>query len=71
MKAAGLDTRQILACNELVVCGEIFFASTGITDGALLSGAHYHGDEAGIESLVLRGETGTRRFIRAEHRLKG
>jgi fructose-1,6-bisphosphatase II len=71
VRAAGLDTRQILTCSELVSSEEIFFAATGITDGALLSGVHYHGDEAETESLVLRAETGTRRFIRAEHRLKG
>ena len=70
VRAAGLDTRQILTCSELVSSKEIFFAATGITDGTLLSGVHYHGDEAETESLVLRGETGTRRFIRAEHRLK-
>jgi fructose-1,6-bisphosphatase II len=71
VQGAGLDTRRILACSELVSSHEIFFAATGITDGALLSGVHYHGDEAETESLVLRGETGTRRFIRAEHWLKG
>jgi fructose-1,6-bisphosphatase II len=70
VRAAALDTRQILTCSELVSSNEVFFAATGITDGSLLSGVHYHGDEAETESLVLRGETGTRRFIRAEHRLK-
>jgi fructose-1,6-bisphosphatase II len=71
VRAAGLDTRQILACSELVSSHEIFFAATGITDGALLSGVRYHGDEAETESLVLRAETGTRRVIHAEHRLQG
>jgi fructose-1,6-bisphosphatase II len=70
VRAVGLDKRQILTCSELVSSNEVFFAATGITDGSLLSGVHYHGDEAETESLVLRGETGTRRFIRAEHRLK-
>ena len=70
VQAAGLDARQILACTELVSSHQIFFAASGITDGALLSGVHYHGDEAETDSLVLRGETGTRRFVRTEHRLK-
>jgi fructose-1,6-bisphosphatase II len=70
VQAAGLDTRQILTCRELVSCNEVFFAVTGITDGTLLSGVHYRGDQAETESLVLRSETGTRRFIRAEHRLE-
>jgi len=71
VQAAGLDTRKILACGELVASNEIYVAATGITDGALLSGAHYHGAEAETESLVVRSETGTRRFIRAEHCIKG
>ncbi len=71
VEATGLDARQILPCGELVASSEIYFAATGITDGALLSGVHYHGSEAETESLVVRGETGTRRFIRAEHLLSG
>ncbi len=69
VRAAGLDTRQNLTCGQLVASKEIFFAATGITDGTLLSGVHYHGHEAETESLIIRGETGTRRFIRSEHRI--
>jgi fructose-1,6-bisphosphatase II len=70
VQAAGLDTRRVLSCSQLVSSSEIFFAATGITDGALLSGVHYHGAEAESQSLVVRGETGSRRFIRAEHWVK-
>jgi fructose-1,6-bisphosphatase II len=35
-RAAGLDTRQILTCSELVSSNEVFSASAGITDGSLL-----------------------------------
>ena len=66
---AGLDTSQILSCGELVDCDEIFFAATGITDGTLLSGTHYHGREAETESLVLRAETRTRRTIYTRHQI--
>jgi fructose-1,6-bisphosphatase II len=66
---AGLDTRQILTCDQLVKGNHIFFAATGITNGRLLSGIRYHGDWAETESLVLRFETGTRRIIHAEHHL--
>lgn len=69
LEAAGLDTNQILTCDELVSSNKIFFAATGITDGPLLSGVHYHGDMAETESLILRGETGVRRIIHAEHRI--
>ncbi len=67
--AAGMDVRSVLTCNELVNSNEIFFAATGITDGVLLSGVHYHGQEAETESLVLRCETGTRRIIHTTYRV--
>ncbi len=67
IKAAGLDSQQILTCNELISSDEIFFAATGITDGPVLSGVRYHGSRAATESLVLRRETGTRRIIHTEH----
>jgi fructose-1,6-bisphosphatase II len=51
----------------MISSDEVFFAATGITTGALLSGVRYRGDTAETESLVLRSETGTRRFVRAEH----
>lgn len=69
VKAAGLDTRQILTCNELIRSDEVFFAATGITDGRLLTGVRYMGREAETDSLVLRAETGTRRIIHATHRI--
>jgi fructose-1,6-bisphosphatase II len=69
IEAAELDTEQILTCHELVSSNEIFLAATGITDGALLSGVRYHGNQAETESLVLRAETRTRRTIHSEHLL--
>jgi fructose-1,6-bisphosphatase II len=67
LQAAGLDPKQILSCGQLVSSNEVFFAATCITDGTLLKGVHYHGHEAETESLIIRGETGTRRFIHSEH----
>lgn len=69
IRIAGRNVERILTCDELVVSDEIFFATTGITDGTLLSGVRYHGNKAETESLVLRSETGTRRVIHAEHML--
>ncbi len=71
LAAAGLDTRRILDCRELVISDQIFFAATGITDGPLLQGVRYHGDRAETNSLILRSETGTRRLVHAEHAIKG
>jgi fructose-1,6-bisphosphatase II len=64
---AGLDPHRILSCNELVTSDQVFFAATGITDGPMLAGVRYHGDRAETHSLILRGETGTRRIMQAEH----
>jgi fructose-1,6-bisphosphatase II len=70
LEAAGLDSRQILTCDQLVCSDEIFFAATGITNGSLLSGVRYRGTRAKTESLVLRCETGSSRLISAEHLMK-
>ncbi len=67
IRAAGLDTNQILTCSELVASDEVFFAATGITNGSLLGGVRYSGNHADTESLVLRCETGSLRIIRSEH----
>jgi fructose-1,6-bisphosphatase II len=67
VEAAGLDTRRVLTCDELVAGNEIIFAATGITDGPLLAGVRYHGNRAETQSLVLRCDTRTRRIIHAEH----
>jgi fructose-1,6-bisphosphatase II len=64
---AGLNTQQILTCEELVSGEDIYFAATGITDGVLMSGIRYHGKIAETESIVLRCKTGTKRVIHAEH----
>jgi len=66
---AGMDMRKIYTCDDLITGNEIFLAATGITDGAVLSGVHYHGDEGYTESLVLRCQTGSRRIIRSTHKL--
>ena len=67
VEAAGLDTRRILTCDELVSSNEIIFSATGITDGPLLDGVRYHGNRAETQSLTLRCDTKTRRIIHAEH----
>lgn len=67
VEAAGLDVRRILTCKELITSDEIFFAATGVTDGPLLRGVQYHGKKAETHSLVIRGETGTRRIIVTEY----
>jgi fructose-1,6-bisphosphatase II len=67
VQAAGLDTKKIMTCNELVRAEEIFFAATGITSSRLLRPVRFQRGIAETYSLLIRSETGTRRFIHTEH----
>jgi fructose-1,6-bisphosphatase II len=67
IREAGLDEKRILTANEIISSNEVFFAATGITHSRLLSAMQFHGTHAVTHSLLLRAETGTRRFITAEH----
>ncbi|MTJ83796.1 MAG: class II fructose-bisphosphatase [Telmatospirillum sp.] len=49
--------------------GDIMFAATGVTDGALLRGVRRFRGGAVTHSIVLRASSGTVRSIEAQHRL--
>ncbi len=65
--AAGLNRKQILTCEDMVAGEPIFFAITAITNTRMLRGMQYRSTHATTHSLLIRSETGTRRFILAEH----
>lgn len=67
--AAGLDTEKIYTSDDLVQSDQIFFSATGITNSAILSGVQSRGGYLDLHSLLVRSETGTRRFIHAERSL--
>ncbi len=67
-RAAGYDFEKTLTMHDLVSSDDVFFAATGITDGELLKGVKYFSNSARTESLVVRGLTGTVRWITATHR---
>ena len=67
--AAGLDTKKIYTTDDLVQSDQMFFSATGITDSAILSGVQSQGGYLDLHSLLVRSETGTRRFIHAERSL--
>jgi len=67
---AGMDLNKVLTTNDLVSGDEVFFSATGVTESAILAGVRLLGDTAETQSLVLRHETGTRRFMATEHRLR-
>jgi len=61
------DVRQVLYMDDLVKGDDVIFAATGITDGDLLRGVRFHPEGARTHTLVMRGKTGTIRFIEATH----
>lgn len=61
---------KLLTMNDLAEGNDIFFAATGISDGDLLKGVVYYGDNlAKTHSVVMRSKTGTIRFVEAQHKL--
>lgn len=47
--------------------GDVMFAATGVTDGAMLKGVHRTPSGAATHSIVMRSKTGTIRYVEAEH----
>ncbi|MDD6088824.1 MAG: class II fructose-bisphosphatase [Desulfovibrionaceae bacterium] len=64
---AGIDLRQILDENTLVRSDDVLFAATGISGGTFLRGVKYLGQGAVTHSLLIRGKTGTVRYVEAHH----
>ena len=51
--------------------GNVMFAATGVTSGAMLKGVRWVPGGAMTHSLVMRSKSGTVRYIEAHHRLTG
>jgi fructose-1,6-bisphosphatase II len=64
---AGYDIERVLTLEDLVSGQDVFFAATGITDGALLKGVGYSALGATTSSMVMRSRSGTVRYIEAHH----
>lgn len=65
---AGYDLDKILTIDDLCKGDNVFFAATGVTDGDLLRGVRYFSGGASTNSIVMRSQSGTVRFIDAQHR---
>jgi fructose-1,6-bisphosphatase II len=66
---AGIDLREILSVNDLVRSDDCFFAATGISGGDFLHGVRYSARHAVTHSIVLRGKTGTLRYVESYHNM--
>ena len=65
------DLNRIYDLHDLAK-GDVIFAATGVTDGSLLSGVkHRRGGTIGTESIVMRASSGTVRYVKCEHGMRG
>ena len=69
LKLGITDLKKILTLDDLVKGEDVIFAATGITDGDFLQGVRYYGNIATTHTVVMRGTTGTVRFIDTRHRV--
>lgn len=60
------DLHKIYQIDELAR-GNVMFCATGVTQGAFLDGVRFFSGGAMTHSVVMRSESGTVRFIEAEH----
>ncbi len=61
------DIDHVLTLDDLVKTDDVVFTATGITDSELLPGVRFNSRCAVTNTLVIRGITGTVRFIEASH----
>lgn len=65
----GYDLDKTLTINDLVSSENVFFAATGVTDGRMLRGVRYRKTHAFTHSMVMRSQSGTIRYVEADHQL--
>ncbi len=68
LEAHGIDLDRKLSHDDLVSGDDVFFAATGITQGAFLRGVEYTRVGANTHSLVTRSKSGTWRTVESHHR---
>ncbi len=70
LEASNVDLARVYTVNDLITTNNVSFAATGITSGELLTGVEYTGTGARTHSVMMRGRTGTIRYIEGVHRWK-
>lgn len=66
---AGIDLREVLTVNDLIKSNDCFFAGTGISGGNFLRGVRYSDTRTITHSMVIRGKTGTIRYLESFHNI--
>lgn len=67
---AGIDLREVLTVDDLVRSDDCFFAATGISGGDFLHGVRYSARHTVTHSMVMRGKTGTIRYVESFHNME-
>ncbi|MBN8873503.1 MAG: class II fructose-bisphosphatase [Rhodospirillales bacterium] len=60
------DPNRVFTCEEMAK-GDVMFAATGVTSGAMLRGVKRFGAGAVTHSVVMRSKSGTVRYVEAHH----
>jgi fructose-1,6-bisphosphatase II len=69
-RAMGIgDVGRVLTMDDLAKGENIVFVATGITDGDLVHGVRFFGNQAKTHSICIHSQSGTVRFIESVHRL--
>jgi fructose-1,6-bisphosphatase class II len=67
-RAMGItDFRRVYSSQDLASGGNLIFAATGVTDGALMRGVRFFGDGTRTSSLVMQSDPPRVRFIDTIH----
>ena len=66
-KWACSDINKLLDMDDFVKGEDVIFVASGITDSSLLKGVVMTNTGAVTHSVIIRGKTGTIRFIEAIH----
>jgi len=69
VKKAGLDVTKIFSSEDLAKGKDLTFTATGVIDGPLLNGVVFKQHRIITHSIVIRGISGTIRFITTEHHM--
>lgn len=66
-KRMGIEDLNRKYRHDELAKGDVMFAATGVTDGAMLKGVYRTPSRATTHSLIMRSKTGTIRHVEAEH----
>jgi len=67
VKRARLNTKKIYTANDMAKGNMLAFTATGIMEGFLLRGVKFTQSGAVTHSMVIRGQSGTIRYIETHH----